>query len=184
MIVPHGGRTNPSILLFILILYPHSLTYKYYSVNSIDDMLEAQEPHEASDTWDQELSDRIEEIIDRKRSSEEGRERTLMAYNHYLMVRYCYDEIESKVGELYPALCKSIKADTGEKEACLALRGMRYYHYKLYRLFLILLQPSVLQSSLALPMMFTKIYSDLSNKLIKDQNMLLSKQQLFEQSQH
>ncbi|APA12221.1 hypothetical protein SS1G_10787 [Sclerotinia sclerotiorum 1980 UF-70] len=95
-----------------------------WSVNSIDDMLDAQEPHEASATWDQELNDRMEEIIDRKRSSEEGRERTLMAYNHYLMVRYCYDEIESKIGELYPALCKSIKPETGEKEACLALRAV------------------------------------------------------------
>ncbi|KAF7905424.1 uncharacterized protein EAF01_005945 [Botrytis porri] len=95
-----------------------------WSVNSVDDMLDAPEPQDASDVWDQELSDRIEEIVDRKRSSEEGRERALMAYNHYLMIRYCYDEIESKVAELYPALCKSIKADTGEKEACLALRAI------------------------------------------------------------
>jgi hypothetical protein len=112
------SKHDPSLLL----------TYSY-SVNSVDDMLDAAEPQEASDVWDQELSDRIEEIVDRKRSSEEGRERALMAYNHYLMVRYCYDEIESKVAELYPALCKSIKADTGEKEACLALRGMRYHHH-------------------------------------------------------
>ncbi|QSZ31762.1 hypothetical protein DSL72_001331 [Monilinia vaccinii-corymbosi] len=95
-----------------------------WSVNSVDDVLDTQEPHEASDTWAQELNDRIEEIIDRKRSSEEGRERALMAYNHYLMLRYCYDEIESKIAELYPALCKSIKAETGEKEACLALRAV------------------------------------------------------------
>ncbi|KAF7896429.1 hypothetical protein EAF00_006443 [Botryotinia globosa] len=95
-----------------------------WSANSVDDMLDAPEPQEASDVWDQELNDRIEEIVDRKRSSEEGRERALMTYNHYLMIRYCYDEIEGKVAELYPALCKSIKADTGVKEACLALRAI------------------------------------------------------------
>ncbi|RAL65408.1 hypothetical protein DID88_000976 [Monilinia fructigena] len=66
-----------------------------WSVNSIDDMLDAQEPHEVSDTWAQELYGRIEEIIDRKRSSAEGREQTLAAYNHYLMARYCYDQIEA-----------------------------------------------------------------------------------------
>lgn len=97
-------------------------------------MLDAQEPHEVSDTWAQDLHNRIEEIIDRKRSSAEGREHTLMAYNHYLMARYCYDEIEGKISELYPALCKSIKAGTGEKEACLALRGMRATSYTIWNL--------------------------------------------------
>ncbi|KAA8571497.1 hypothetical protein EYC84_001497 [Monilinia fructicola] len=101
-----------------------------WSVNSIDDMLDAQEPHEVSDTWAQDLHNRIEEIIDRKRSSAEGREHTLMAYNHYLMARYCYDEIEGKISELYPALCKSIKAGTGEKEACLALRDHKHVTVK------------------------------------------------------
>ncbi|KAB8300944.1 hypothetical protein EYC80_002869 [Monilinia laxa] len=95
-----------------------------WSVNSIDDMLDAQEPHEVSDTWAQELYNRIEEIIDRKRSSAEGREHTLIAYNHYLMARYCYDQIEGKISEIYPALCKSIRPGTGEREACLALRAI------------------------------------------------------------
>jgi hypothetical protein len=162
---------------------PTLLLTHIHSVNSIDDMLDAQEPQETSDTWDQELRDRIEEIIDRKRSSEEGRERTLMAYNHYLMVKYCYDEIENKIAELYPALCKSIKTETGEKEACLALRGMRHHHYAPCELYLIfsLSQLSVLQLLHALPKMFTKVYFDLSSKPTKDQNMLLSKRQLFGQ---
>lgn len=180
MIVHHGGKKPP---------LPHNMTYlssiltHSSSVNSIDDMLDELEPQEASDVWDQELLDRIDEIVDRKRSSEEGRERALMVYNHYLMIKYCYEEIESKVAELYPALCKSIRADTGEKEACLALRGMRYHHHIIYRYpFLISSQLLALQLLLALPTMSTKIYSDLSNKPTKDQSMLLSKQQLYEQS--
>lgn len=95
------------------------------SVNSLDDVVGAEEPTlEASD---QDLRDRIEEIIDRKRSSEEGRETTLTAYNRQLMHQYCSEAVERSAAELYPALCKSIRPETGEKEACLALRGMPYH---------------------------------------------------------
>ncbi|KAI9643237.1 hypothetical protein NHQ30_007853 [Ciborinia camelliae] len=95
-----------------------------WSVNSIDDMLDTPEPNEASAAWGEELDDRMEEIIDRKGSSEKGREFTLVVYNHLLMVRYGYDEIEGRIAQLYPALCKSIRPETGEKEACLALRAI------------------------------------------------------------
>jgi hypothetical protein len=78
---------------------------------------------DGSDAWKQDLGDRIEEIIDRKRSSNQGREGALGAYMHFLMSRYAYDDIENKVPELLSAFLKSVKAESSEKETCLALKG-------------------------------------------------------------
>jgi Interferon-related developmental regulator (IFRD) len=83
----------------------------------------AGEPDDTTEVWRQDIADRIEEIIDRKRSSTQGRETTLTAYVHYLMSRYAFDEINDKVSEILPALLKSVKAESSEKETCLALRG-------------------------------------------------------------
>ncbi|KAI9743455.1 MAG: hypothetical protein M1818_002767 [Claussenomyces sp. TS43310] len=95
-----------------------------WSVNSIDDMLSADAQDDGTEAWKQELNDRIEEIIDRKRSSVQGREQTLAIYIHLLMSRYTYDEIIKKLSELLPALLKSVKAESSEKETCLALKAM------------------------------------------------------------
>ena len=86
-------------------------------------MLSADAPEDATEAWKQDLGDRMEEIIDRKRSSTQGREATLQIYNHILMSRYAFEEIQHKTSELFPALLKSIKADSSEKETSLALRG-------------------------------------------------------------
>jgi hypothetical protein len=93
------------------------------SINSIDDMLSADVSEDTSEAWKQDLGDRIEEIIDRKRSSVQGRETTLTQYVHMLMSHYSHDEIESKTSELFPALMKSVKSESSEKETSLALRG-------------------------------------------------------------
>jgi hypothetical protein len=61
-----------------------------YSVNSIDDMLSADTPEDSTEAWKQDLGDRIEEIIDRKRSSVQGRETTLAQYVHILMSHYAF----------------------------------------------------------------------------------------------
>lgn len=86
-------------------------------------MLSADAPEDPTEVWKQDLRDRIEEIIQRKRSSNEGREATLGAYIHILMSRYAREEIEPIIMELLPALLKSVKFEDSEKEACLALRG-------------------------------------------------------------
>jgi Interferon-related developmental regulator (IFRD) len=86
-------------------------------------MLSADAPEDATEAWKQDLGDRMEEIIDRKRSSNQGREATLAIYIHILMSRYAFEEIQHKTSELYPALLKSIKAESSEKETSLALRG-------------------------------------------------------------
>jgi hypothetical protein len=96
-------------------------------VNSIDDMISADAPEDPTEAWKQDLADRIEEIIDRKRSSTQGREATLVSYVHILMSRYVLEEIQHKTSELFPALLKSIKAESSEKETSLALRGWPKY---------------------------------------------------------
>jgi hypothetical protein len=70
------------------------------------------------------IADRMDEIIDRKRSSVQGRETTLAQYVHILMSHYAFEDIQHKVSELLPAFLKSIKAENTEKETCLALRGL------------------------------------------------------------
>jgi hypothetical protein len=96
------------------------------SVNSIDEMLSA-EADDGTEAWKQEFSDRMEEIIDRKRSSIQGRETALISYNYYLMSRYAYDLVDKKLSELVPALLKSVKNESSDKETCLALKGMRNF---------------------------------------------------------
>lgn len=93
-------------------------------MNSLDDLLAVEVPEDATEAWKEDLTDRIEEIINRKRSSTQGRESALNLYVHYLMNHYAHDQIRHKAGELFPAFLKSIKADGSEKEACLALRGL------------------------------------------------------------
>ena len=92
-------------------------------------MLNFEIPEDAPQAWKQDLADRMEEIIDRKRSSVQGREATLAAYVHILMSRYAYDDVVHKTSELYPALLKSVKTESSEKETTLALRGE--FHLKL-----------------------------------------------------
>jgi len=87
------------------------------------------EHDDGTEIWKQELGDRIEEIIDRKRSSVQGREAALASYIHFLMSRYAYDEIEKKLSELIPAFLKSVKAESSEKETCLALKGVLIHQF-------------------------------------------------------
>lgn len=94
------------------------------STNSIDEMLAGDAKEDVEGTWQQDLGDRMEEIIDRKRSSVQGRETALAQYIYLLMSHYAIDELESKMSELIPALLKSIKTDSSEKEASLALRAI------------------------------------------------------------
>lgn len=82
------------------------------------------EPDDESESWKHELSERIEEIIDRKRSSVQGRETALATYIQYLMRRYTFDEIENKMDSIIPALLKSVKGEDSVKETCLAMRGL------------------------------------------------------------
>jgi hypothetical protein len=99
-----------------------------YSINSIDELLNgdlgANDVDAPPDAWIDLLNTRIEQIIDRKRSSNAGREESLAAYTNILLHHYSQEHIDPKISELVPAILKSVKAETSEKEAILALRAL------------------------------------------------------------
>jgi hypothetical protein len=95
------------------------------STNSIDDLLSAEAVEDdGTDAWKQTLSVRIEEIIDRKRSSIQGRELAYAVYVHLLTTHYAFDTISSQKSDLIAAFLKSIKAESSEKETQLAIRAI------------------------------------------------------------
>ncbi|KAF2186319.1 IFRD domain-containing protein [Zopfia rhizophila CBS 207.26] len=77
-----------------------------------------------SDAWKSELHVRIEQIVDRKRSSTEGRADSLNGFAHILMAKYAKDDIEKRMNELLPSILKSIKAETSERETVTALKAL------------------------------------------------------------
>ncbi|KAF2237214.1 hypothetical protein EV356DRAFT_496770 [Viridothelium virens] len=95
-----------------------------WSSNSIDDLLASDEVQLQTDAWRTLLDERVEQIIDRKRSSVQGREESLAAYIHILTSQYTQEVIHNKIGELVPAFLKSIKSETNEKETVLALKAL------------------------------------------------------------
>lgn len=95
-----------------------------WSTNSIDDILNSEDADVPTDAWKAELHNRVEQIVDRKRSSTEGRTESLNAYAHILMARFAKDDIESRVDELLPSILRSIKSETSERETISALRAL------------------------------------------------------------
>ena len=93
------------------------------SVNSIDEMLSADSSELLTDAWRTELAERIQDIIDRKRSSVQGRETCLAAYVRILTAHFAEDEIRGKEAELVAAFLKSIKTESSGKETVLAMKG-------------------------------------------------------------
>lgn len=63
------------------------------------------------------------EIIDRKRSSAEGRADALAAYAYQLKAHYAAEDVERKLGELIPAIIKSVRSGSSERETVVALKG-------------------------------------------------------------
>lgn len=95
-----------------------------WSTNSIDDILNNEDVDLPPDAWKAELHSIIEQIVDRKRSSTEGRADSLNVYTHVLMAKYAKDEIESRMNGILPAILRSIKAETSERETVTALRAL------------------------------------------------------------
>ena len=95
------------------------------SINSIDELVASDDlTEQAPDLLKQELHDRIEELTDRKGSSNKGREECLASYNRLLDSHYVADELYGKVPDLISSFGRSIKAETSEKEAILALKAL------------------------------------------------------------
>lgn len=95
-----------------------------WSTNSIDDILNNEDVDLPPDAWKAELHAIIAQIVDRKRSSTEGRADSLNIYVHILMAKYARDEIESRMTEILPAILRSIKAETSERETVTALKAL------------------------------------------------------------
>ena len=93
------------------------------SVNSIDEILTPDHNDQLTDAWRAELAERIAELIDRKRSSVQGREKCLTTYIRILTSQYAEEEIRGKEAELVAAILKSVKAESSEKETVLAIKG-------------------------------------------------------------
>jgi hypothetical protein len=72
----------------------------------------------------QELRDRIEELTDRKGSSNKGREECLTSYIRILNSHYIADALYGSVPDLISSFSRSIKAESSEKEAILALKAL------------------------------------------------------------
>lgn len=86
-------------------------------------MLSGEDTDLQAPTWKADLGDVIEQILDRKRSSAAGREEALASFNRLVMTKYLYEETHSRTEEILSAVLKSVKANSGEKEAVLALKG-------------------------------------------------------------
>ncbi|KAL6707321.1 hypothetical protein ACN47E_004309 [Coniothyrium glycines] len=95
-----------------------------WSTNSIDEVLNGEDVDIPEDAWKSELSVRIEQITNLKRSSTEGRTESLNACAHILMARYARAEIEGHVTELVSSMLRSIRQETTEREAVKALRAL------------------------------------------------------------
>ena len=93
------------------------------SVGSIDEVLNGDSVESTTDAWRVELADRIEEILARKGSTVQGREKAYKTYIHILTAQYAKEEIQGKEAELVGAFLKSIKEEKSENETVLSIKG-------------------------------------------------------------
>ncbi|KAI5306518.1 hypothetical protein KEM56_000479 [Ascosphaera pollenicola] len=71
-----------------------------------------------------EIDNVIENLIDRKRSSVQGREQALTAFNRIIRNNFMSEALEDRVDELLGTLIKSIKSEASDKEVVLALNAI------------------------------------------------------------
>ncbi|OJJ34259.1 hypothetical protein ASPWEDRAFT_29421 [Aspergillus wentii DTO 134E9] len=95
-----------------------------WSLGSLDELTD--NPDQDNGDWAQELGDRIQEILDRKRSSVQGREETYAAFCRLAKFHYIEEEIRGRVNDLVAAFCKSIKFESSVRESTLALRALEF----------------------------------------------------------
>ena len=93
------------------------------SVGSIDEIMNGDAAELPTDAWRSELADRTEEILARKGSTVQGREKCYKTYIQILTAQYAEEEIRGKEVELVTAFLKSIKEEKSENETVLAIKG-------------------------------------------------------------
>ncbi|KAK4627195.1 hypothetical protein CLAFUW4_04421 [Fulvia fulva] len=91
--------------------------------HSVDALGDAENEVE-DDTWITSLEQRIEALVDRKRSSTEGREEMIKSIIAILRKHFAEAELRRKMDELLPALLKSVKSGQSEDEIVLALKTL------------------------------------------------------------
>ncbi|KAF2271777.1 uncharacterized protein EI97DRAFT_437558 [Westerdykella ornata] len=97
-----------------------------WSTNSINGVLNGNgdDAEVPADAWKTELNTRIEQIVNLKRSTTEGRAESLNAFAHILMLRYARDQIENRMSELLPSILRSIRQETTLHETICALKAL------------------------------------------------------------
>lgn len=90
----------------------------------LDSLLDFTDDEANNEFWEHEFSDVITNIVDRKRSSVQGREEAYTAFGRLSKFHYVHDELYGRVGELTAAFCKSIKQESSVRETTLALRAL------------------------------------------------------------
>lgn len=96
-----------------------------WSTNSIDALVAPSEIEgDADEAWVTDMEERIEALIDRKRSATEGREQMMSGLISNLTRHYAAEQLKPKMGELLPNLLKSVKSGQSEREVVLALRTL------------------------------------------------------------
>ena len=91
---------------------------------SIEQLLNGDEADHTVHSWKEKLQTFIEQIVDRKRSSTEGRADSLRGYTQILRAVYAEDEIKHRMGDLLPSIVRSIKTETSERETVSALKAL------------------------------------------------------------
>lgn len=75
--------------------------------------------------WTDKLKDCMNEILDRKRSSTQGRERYFAGYTHLARHHFGDTIIENQIHELVPAMLKSIRGGRNTEETVGALKALQ-----------------------------------------------------------
>ncbi|KAG9757660.1 IFRD-domain-containing protein, partial [Aureobasidium melanogenum] len=94
-----------------------------FSVNSFDE-LRPEDIDAPEDAWVAQLNERMEHLIERKRSSVQGREESLSVLSHLLMAHYAQRHVRPKLNELVPALVKCAKGGQSDNETALSLKAL------------------------------------------------------------
>ncbi|KAI1364878.1 interferon-related developmental regulator-domain-containing protein [Xylaria arbuscula] len=97
--------------------YEDSLT------NSVANSDDGNEPVHAVH-WTEILADRVAELLDRKRSSAQGREKCLAAYTHIIRHHYADEQLQPQLYELIPAILKSVRAGSNTDETLSAVKAL------------------------------------------------------------
>lgn len=86
----------------------------------------ADNPESDNVDWPEELADCMQDILDRKRSSVQGREESLSAFCRLAKFHYVEEEIRGSIQDLLAAFLRSIKYEGSVRESVLALKALEF----------------------------------------------------------